>query len=174
MEHRDLLILLAEIGIALAGFGSLVVVLSAQGLSDYANDRSRVLGVVENGLLLTGGVGLAFLPALLSADGEPNWRASSAIAIASLVVFLCWKARMFVRLFRGAREAGDASSMYTVILHVGLHLVSLLLFLGAAFSLGPWSASSAYVAALFCPAIIAGNLFRRIVARVARQVGQNR
>ena len=100
--EADLLLTVAEVAVAFAGFASLVGILGQRS----ARDDPRVLGARMRGMVLFSllAVFFALLPILLARYGLDDvlvWRTSSALfafALASVGVWLIWTVSRLIRL----------------------------------------------------------------------------
>ena len=124
MDFQESLATIAQIGIALAGFSGLVVVLckSAGPLNAIEKYRLSVLLATAFGAMF-----LALLPDTLyhlGFRGDVLWRASSALLLLFSVVFLLAWVLSSRRFFRVAREIFNLRAFSLMI--VG-HLVNALL-----------------------------------------------
>jgi hypothetical protein len=127
----DSLTTVAEIGIALAGFSGLVVVLrkNTGPLNDIEKYRMSVLLATAFGAMF-----LALLPGALQdlgLNGSRLWRMSSGILAAfSLVFFLAWVLSSR-RFFHVAREIFSVPAFSLVVFgHLGNLVLQLLVTLG--------------------------------------------
>ena len=104
MEGADALGLIAEVGIAIAGFAGVVAALRAPGgrIRPYAAFRIGVLiGLSASAVLLS------MLPSTLhfaGVGGESIWRLSSSVMVLLILAILLGSIRMVARLTRAGEE----------------------------------------------------------------------
>ena len=104
MEGSDALGLIAEVGIAIAGFAGVVAALRAPGgrIRPYAAFRIGVLiGLSASAVLLS------MLPSTLhfaGVSGESIWRLSSSVMVLLILAILLGSIRMVARLTRAGEE----------------------------------------------------------------------
>ena len=166
MANADLMLTMAEIAVAFAGFAGLVTVI-AQRLSgaDTTVATGRLQGMLVLSLLVAA---FSFVPQLVAGFGlseEAVWRASSGL------YGLAWAGYMLfgIRLALALRTA-RALPTGTAALHINqvIHLISpLLLLAGAA---GVWNSMTAqvYTVALFGMLYISGVLFVQVFVSLTR------
>ena len=150
MQHSEFLVATAQIGVALAGFASLISVL---GSTSETLDFTRLLGMVRNSLAASGFALLPFVPHALGMS-EPNaWRVSATIfaVVHSASALLTY--RMLFRVRMRLRQAPSAFFTFpTTFLVIVLSLIAAVLPAGA-FTAG------LYLAALAGLLSVAGVLF---------------
>ena len=103
MSDSDVLLTIAEVAVAFAGFSSLVSILGRRN----SLDDPRVLGVRMRAMLLSSLVVVAFsiLPVILGRYGttpELVWRSSSVALLAASGIFFVWVLMSFRALGRAA------------------------------------------------------------------------
>ena len=87
MEHGDLLLTLAEVSVAFAGFSGVVAVFGRRDPSSWSfADRYRFLLLVESSLSLLLFCILPFGLSSLHITDESVWRAMSALVVSYLVL----------------------------------------------------------------------------------------
>lgn len=164
MPQFDVLALVAELAVAIAGFASLVGLVGQwQGRDAASVDTMRLRSMIETSLLAAG---LALLPRLPYEAGlsvEGSWRASGAVFALAALLFSA-------RLLRRTRGVEARTRSYRLTrgwgLIVGAIQLSSLALLGAsAFGFYPRPAA-AYLFALYAYLAMAGMLFLRFVASV--------
>lgn len=166
MEGEDYLLTCAEVGVALAGFAALVVVLrQGEGRFDSSMVRVVVRNLIERGLVATF---LSFLPILLTGLGVSDpmvWTLSSG-------GFVTYAATMVWRGF-GARRAGGLGQLgvttlwFSVTMVIGLGVMGLQAFhaLGIGLTQGVWW----YALAVTWLLASAGYLFVFVVTSWVRE-----
>jgi len=90
MQHSELLLTFAEIGVAFAGFASLISLL---GATSEVIDASRLLGMVRTSLFATAFSLFPFLPSVLGASEASVWRISAAVffTVSGLHTYFAWR-----------------------------------------------------------------------------------
>ena len=156
MNNSDILTVIAECGVALAGFASLITVL---GSSQRALDFTRLLGMVKYGLTAAGFALLPFAPDSLGMTQESVWKVSAGLffIVHTYAVVIAW-----LRL-ADLRRSGTLQSFQRT--RVGFYtypagLTSIIVLLLAL--LAPFEAnllSGLYVCALLIVLSCAGALF---------------
>ncbi len=157
MEHRDTLLTIAEIAVALAGFASLVSVIGGR-----QNDTSRVIASLRLRTMLELAFRNAFfallpLPFLQFAPYDPIvWRISSGLYIAITIGY-------FLLRLRERESAGE--SWLSVSTRI-LFSITILAGLANVFGLGGSNAFSLYLANLLLGLCVAGLFFVSVSASV--------
>jgi hypothetical protein len=152
LEHSDLLLTIAEVSIAFAGFASLVTLLGRRGAEhELPLDVARLRGMILTSLLALAFSLFPFLPHMLGASPQAVWRISS-------VAFLIAGGSAGWLQFRYIRKVGT-SRFGSVFINGPLALLVLaLLALNSALDLGKLS-PGIYVFGLFSLLFISGSLF---------------
>lgn len=90
MLHSELLLTFAEIGVAFAGFASLISLL---GAASEVIDVSRLLGMVRTSLFATAFALFPFVPSALGVSEASVWRISGALffTVSGLHTFFAWR-----------------------------------------------------------------------------------
>jgi len=157
VEHRDTLLTIAEIAVALAGFASLVSVIGGR-----QNDTSRVIASLRLRTMLELAFRNAFfallpLPFLQFAPSDPIvWRISSGLYIAITIGY-------FLLRLRERESAGE--SWLSVSTRI-LFSITILAGLANVFGLGGSNAFSLYLANLLLGLCVAGLFFVSVSASV--------
>ncbi len=159
MEHSDILLTLAEVGIAFAGFAGLAGVFGRARVGvDPQIHYHRIRSMIEVALVLVVFSMAPLVMATSQLDGNAVWRLSSLLLAATgLSVILAAAARM--RHFRAA--AGFSRVLAIVLLGSG-SVVMVVLFANAA-GVFPSSAASVYVFCLGWFLIQSSILFLRVL-----------
>jgi hypothetical protein len=152
MNHSEILIVVAECGVALAGFASLI---SVFGSSKRTLDFTRLLGMVKYGLTAAAFSLLPFAPHVLGASESIVWRGSAVVffAVHTTDVLRSWSA--LARLRRGGSVRIVRASYFTYPAGV----VSMLLTLATILTPNASIAAGLYVCALLVVLVSAGVLF---------------
>jgi hypothetical protein len=150
--HSDILIVVAECGVALAGFASLI---SVFGSSNQTLDFTRLLGMVKYGLTASAFSLLPFAPFSLGASDSVVWRASAVLffAVHTTAIVRAWG--QLARLRRAGTIKLIRASYYTYPAGV----LSILLILSVIVVPDPNLAAGLYVCALLVILSSAGVLF---------------
>ena len=152
----DLLLVMAEVGVGLAGFASIATVLAhrQEGRAEAAN-RLRVMLVLSLAVVF-----LALLPAILNQFGL-GLRVAAAI-FAAAALFNLMPFSPLQRGYRATREAGVSWNPFYREFIRGLGLVPLACFL-VALGLVPEIAGGIYVGSLASVLLVAAIAFARLV-----------
>jgi hypothetical protein len=159
VEHRDTLLTIAELAVALAGFASLVSVIGGR-----QNDTSRIVASLRlRGMLEVAFRNAAFallpLPFLQLAPSDPMvWRISSGLYIVMTVGHF---------LFR-LRHDGPAGEGWLSVARLILLSITVLAGLANVLGLGGSNAFSLYLANLLLGLGAAGLSFMSVAASVFR------
>ncbi|HVP27798.1 MAG TPA: hypothetical protein VMW35_01380 [Myxococcota bacterium] len=167
MERADVLLTIAQIALALAGFSGLVTLLgrpSARGGEELNQIRFR--SMVELSLLLAAFALFPFLPGPIGLDEPASWRLSSGVYAAASAVFAAHSVRRNRRRMGRVLVAGAT----TAILFVTLALQASLLGADAA-GLLPGREPGAYLVALFVHFLGAAFFFIRLLYGALPGVG---
>lgn len=160
MSETDLLFLLAELGVALAGFSAIVGVLGRRTrTSDIRVDALRLQVMLETSFIVAAA---GIVPALLDNWGVPSsylWRISGAMLLAVQIPFeiLCY------RRTKSMPEMGISKFNVNTInwlLSISADLLSLAVVLGLAGD----HASGCYLLAVFTLLVLAALLFIHFAA----------
>jgi hypothetical protein len=168
MPELELLLTLAEVAVAFAGFASLVSILGQKTSADH----SLVLGTRMRAMLLTSLLvtGFAFVPPVVSRYGvgeRATWRLSNVLLLLAVAGYLVWIMTTFRAL---ARERPPNPFQRRVILPV-LNLT--FLALAAVLLLNSIVASPAlYITALMILLFQGGFAFALIVFSFLPRVGE--
>jgi hypothetical protein len=160
MRHTDILLTLAEVATAFAGFAALISVFRKRRESTLRQDALRFRGVVEKCLAV---LAFSLLPLIVNSYGfreDVSWRTSSA------VLLVVWGS-IYIAGLRRTRQALGRSWIRDWPFSVVTAFVLLLLFVSVtllnSFSIAPQFAPALYLTGLCCPLIIAGMLFMHFV-----------
>jgi len=155
MEHRDTLLTIAEIAVALAGFASIVSVIARR-----ADDSSRTADAARLRMMLevalrNAGFAVLPLPFLQLAPSDPTvWRISSGVYV---VVALIYGA-IRLRAQRGLNPRWFTISVQSLLAMTTIASLANVLGLGGA------NAFSLYLASLLFGLSVAGLAFLSVVA----------
>jgi hypothetical protein len=158
--ETDALQVLAEFGIALGGFTSIVVVFGRRGGEFHPVDRFRVFAAL---ILSLGGAFLALVPVgfeLLGYSSEVIWRASSVILVLALALFILNILRSLRRL---PPEASAVLSRPFFIVNLSILVSSLLASTFNATGLFFAARAGVYFFAVLGPLIVGAIAFVRMV-----------
>jgi hypothetical protein len=165
MDHIDILLTIAQLAVALAGFASLVSVIGRHGDErSRAVDSFRLRTMLEMTLRYAALaiVPLPFLQVASSATGI--WRVSSGLYLASTVLYAVLAARR-MRSYEGGLFAADR---WVQVSTIGVASISVLINLANVFGLGGSNAASLYIGGLVLGLGNAGVLFLSVAASVFR------
>jgi len=163
VDYSGTLLTIAELGVALAGFASLVSVIGRRG-----DDKSRTIDSFRLRSMLeialrTVALALVPLPFLQFASSDPTlWRLSSVLALVSTAV-------VFRNSIRRARSVEGIFGERTLIVSIAaLSLIGVLSHLANALGLGGSNAFSLYLGGLLLSLGISGLLFLSVASSVLR------
>jgi hypothetical protein len=151
MHHAEVLMTFAEVGVAFAGFASLIGLL---GRSSEFIDASRLLGMVRTSLLVTCFSLVPFIPNALGLSGSSTWRLAgvSFFVVAGVHTFFSWRV-----LYRTWQKG--LWSIRAGYFTFPMGAVSLLLALVSAIVGSEETASGFYLASLAALLSVSGVLF---------------
>jgi hypothetical protein len=163
MEHSDILLTLAEIAVAFAGFASLIGLL---GRSSSFLDSSRLVGMVRTALIAAAFAVAPLVPHALGISEGTAWRISGAsfFAVNGVVTFLSWKV-----LYR-AWKAG-LWTMRVGYFTFPMGLAGLALALASCLVASPSLAAGLYLSSLVSLLTISGVLFLGVFTSFVRGRG---
>ncbi len=154
INGADVLLTVAEIGVAFAAFSGLVAVL---GRADDRTDQRIILpAVLLTALLATGFALFPFLPDWFGLPPHITWRISAGLFAMCWTVYLVWGVRG-ARLRR--RDGKDFRATRMSPIHGGLYILGVLGLLGCAFGLLPDHIRGVYLSGLFVLLLVSGSLF---------------
>lgn len=167
MPAEDILLTIAEFGVALAGFTSIIVVFSRRGdLVDV--DRFRVRSALLGSL---GAAFFALVPStllLLGLTGVGVWQIASATMVLYLLILLAYSRRMVVRLDEASRALLGRVPPFMIAASVLMVVLQGLNALGVAFE----PQSGIYVLGLFLLLMTgAFGFLRTLFVRPSRSQG---
>lgn len=160
MSESEVLLTIAEVAVAFAGFASLVGMLGRRS----ALDDPRVLGVRMRAMLLTSLLVVAFtiLPLVFDAYGLGEgtvWRASSLLLVVAALVYLRW----LLLSFRSLGEVGITPSRFQMVVVVPTLLLSILILCVLLLLNALFASSGVYLTALSLLLFQSGFAFCLIV-----------
>ena len=163
MRHAEVLLTFAEIAVAVAGFASLISILSK---SPKFIDGSRLLGMVRSSLLVTAFSLFPFVPNALGITGPTAWRISAVIFFVTngLHTFFAW--RLLYRMWRKGLWKVRAGYFTFPMGFAGLALT-----LASAFATSEERASGLYLASLAALLSVSGVLFLSVFTAFVRERG---
>ncbi len=163
MQHSDILQTIAEIGVAFAGFASLITLI---GRSSEYIDSSRLLGMVKNSLMVVAFALFPFVPAGFGLSEPTIWRVSGALFF---VVYAAQTYRAWWRLYRSWRRG--LWKMRAGYFTFPLGGVGVVCALSAALVSSPQMAAGFYLAGLGAGLSVAGILFLGVFVSFVEQRG---
>ena len=163
MLDADHLFTVAEVGIALAGFSTLVAVLGVRpGRSDPRLDAFRLQVMLEASLFVVALSLFPLIPSKLGASADLTWRISAGVLLATDAILTAATLKreravraLYTRADRLLRIGAQAFA-YTA------DLVAIFILLGVVGTL----ASGFYFVALYLNLVLAGLLFLRFAASI--------
>jgi hypothetical protein len=166
MQAEGILIGLAEVAIALAGFSGIVVVLD-RGDHPWSDlDRLRLSMLLQVSISC---VFLSFLPIFLTIAGVQSasvWSWSSALWLAYMVIVLGYRARSSVSL-RGNPDVDLSVKLVLAFMMTTLAIAVLVQLANVAWLRSPWPHVLAVLQGLLIGCVFFVRLLRRIVTPTA-------
>lgn len=161
MAHAEVLLTFAEVGVAFAGFASLISLL---GRSSEFIDASRLLGMVRTSLLVTAFSLVPFIPDALGSVAASPWRLSGLtfFLVAGIHTFFTWRV-----LYQTWRKGLWSLRVGYFTLPTGA--LSLVLALSSALATSEEMASGLYLASLAALLCVSGVLFLSVFTSFVRQ-----
>lgn len=161
MERADLLLTIAEIAIAFAGFASIVSVLGRRRSSDDPRlDALRLRAMLESALTVVVFALAPFIPNAFGLSEAATWRFAA-------IAFLIWNGIGLVIFRRRTRALAEQDITPPTRGYVALMLIVELLLqiplLAVALGLFPHVAAALYLVALLTALLQAGIFFMRVV-----------
>lgn len=155
MADSEILLTIAEVAVAFAGFASLVGILGRRS----ARDDPRILGARMRGMILFSlvAVGFSLVPFILHRYGLAEatvWRLASALFLGALGAIAVWLWRSIRRLNVGSANRHGIGAVLASAIGAGLVILALNV-LGVAPTLGP----ALYLTALGLLLFLAGFAF---------------
>lgn len=159
MPHPDLMLTIAQIGMALAGFAGLVTLLGRPGPEVSARlDELRFRSMIELSLTLSAFALLPFVPEELGASDAASWRIASGVYALGALAFLAYSVQRNRRTMGRVLVSGGVTAALFAI--GGVLLIGLALDALGAFS---DVESGVYLAALFVHFLAAAFFFIRLL-----------
>ena len=161
LPASDVLIVIAEISVALVGFSGIIAVFRQRGISSWPPHIAyRFLFMCQNAFAAMAFALLPFLLYYTSRLSEATWELSSALFAVSLV-FLIWQTYSRAKDLPVASRA-QLSSGWMLTYQSGSFLIALILVANALSLLGA-AGPAAYLAALGWLLFLAASLFVRLL-----------
>lgn len=165
MAESEILLTVAELAVAFAGFASLVGILGKPTTVDAARmNAARLQAMLESALVALAFALIPLLPHLFGSSETVAWRLAAAGFGTTNLVRL-WR---FATRIPEIRAAGGSMGWSLVV--VLAQIISVLVLLVVAVGVAGESAAAAYVLALFIALFVSGVFFQRLaVALFASQ-----
>jgi hypothetical protein len=160
VQHSEILQTFAEVGVAFAGFASLISLL---GRSSEVIDATRLLGMVRTSLLVTGFSLLPFVRHALGMQPATAWRVSAALLLVTSGTHTYFTWTRLYRMWRAGLWKMRAG-YYTF----PAGAVSLALAAASAFVSEPALTSGLYLASLAALLSVTGVLFLGVFSSFVR------
>jgi len=171
LDSTDVLQSIAEVAIALAGFGGIASGLGYRARGVWSReDRSRLVGMVQASLFV---VFASYLPfAIMSLGVSATWRVASAVVLVPHAGSLVQSFRLIIRFARSGTPSTTATSMagssgsYSItaaLLSLACQLCALVLLILAAIGAVPDREFGLYLSALLLILFVACALFVRLL-----------
>ncbi len=156
MQHSEVLLTLAEVGIAFAGFTGLAALLARSRVDPKAH-HARFRGMIENALIV---VVSSILPLVLSPLGLPEaaaWRTASGVLAIVLV------AEVAAAISRTLALESSSFSAALSLAIFGLLGLAICLLLTNAAGVFAGLAGAVYLVSLFAVLVVSAILFLRLL-----------
>ena len=164
LNESDLLLVIAQLSVAFAGFASLASALSDRQVRDETHvDAGRFINMLIVSLCTAMLALVPFIPTLFGFSENLVWRSSAATAFGTLLLFA---PGVVMRTKRMKRYAGF--SLRTNVVNVGLAAVAAFGFGSCALGLPALKPSASYVAGLVALLLICAIVFFRVIASLLR------
>ena len=164
MDDSELLLTIAEISVAFAGFASLASIFGQRaGRDDARVDSGRLLNMLTTSLMVTGLALVPFVPILLGLPNRWVWGVSGGIGLVAISVF---GPAVFRRTALMKRYPGF--SVARSYWNYALTAVALAAFVCCIFGLPSEKPFAAYFGGLLALLAVSGSLFVSVIASLAR------
>lgn len=164
MDESELLLTIAQISVAFAGFASLATIFAQRsGQDDARVDSGRLLNMLTASLLVTGLALIPFVPILLGLGDRWVWGVSGVVGIVGIVATLPATLRRTALM----RQRAGFKRVRAYVSWALLVAASAAL-LGCVFGVPSDQLFAAYAFALFALLTAAGNLFFSVIESLAR------
>ena len=161
LPASDVLIVVAEISVALAGFSGIIAVFRQRGISSWPPHIAyRFMFMCHNAFTAMAFALLPFFLYYTSLFSETTWEISSAL-FAVTVIFLMWQTYFRAKEMAVASRA-QLSSGWMLTYQSGSFLIALILAANALSLLGA-AGPAAYLAGLGWLLFLAASLFMRLL-----------
>lgn len=163
LTDDELLLTIAEVAVAFAGFASLVGILGQRS----SRDDTRVLGVRMRAMILFSLLAMAFslLPSILDRFGLSDaavWRTSSSVFLVCLLLVFLWLAPTLARLRLVRQNRPRVRFVILPLLFTGL-VTALGALIADVLLLAPAAVAALYALALFALLLLASLAFALIL-----------
>lgn len=164
LNEFDLLLVIAQLSVAFAGFASLASALSSRNHGDETRvDAGRLINMLIVSLCTTMLALVPFIPVLFGFSEALVWRTSAATAVATLVLFA---PGVVMRIRRMKQYAGFSNPSNVV--NLGLAAIAAVGFSSCALGLPALKPSASYVAGLAALLLTCAIVFFRVIASLLR------
>jgi hypothetical protein len=164
LNEFDLLLVIAQLSVAFAGFASIASALSSRTHGDDTRlDAGRLINMLVVSLCTAMLALVPSIPALFGAGEALVWRSSALAALATLAIFA-----------PGTVARGQRMQRYTGfnyrwnVLNLGLTAIAGAGFVSCGFGLPATRPSASYVTGLIALLLICAILFFRVIASLLR------
>jgi len=163
-DEFDLLLVIAQLSVAFAGFASLASALGNRNRRDETRvDAGRLINMLVVGLCTAMLALVPFVLTLFGSSASIVWRSSAATALGTMVLFAPGLA---MRTRRMQRYAGF--NIRSNVVNFGLAAIAAFRFGFCAFGLPALRLSASYVAGLVALLLICAIVFFRVITSLLR------
>lgn len=160
MNAFELLLVIAQMSVAFAGFASLASALSARHQADETRvDAGRLINMLVISLSTAMLALLPFIPMMFGFAEPLAWRGSAVVAFGTLVLFA---PGVLMRVRRMKQYAGF--SIWTNVINIALSAIAATAFIFCVFGLPALQPSASYVAGLVALLLTCALVFFRVIA----------
>jgi len=164
LNEFDLLLVIAQLSVAFAGFASLASALSNRNHGDETRvDAGRLINMLIVSLCTTMLALVPFIPALFGLSEALVWRSSALTALGALVLF----APAVMARTKRMKQYAEFNSRSNVV-NLGLAAIAALGFGFCAFGIPVFKPSASYVAGLIALLLTCSIVFFRVIASLLR------
>lgn len=164
LNEFDLLLVIAQLSVAFAGFASLASALSSRNHGDETRvDAGRLINMLIVSLCTTMMALVPFIPALFGFSEASVWRSSGATAVVTLALFA---PGVVMRTKRMKQYAGFSTGSNVV--NLGLAALAAVGFSFCALGFPALKPSASYVAGLVALLLACAIVFFRVIASLLR------
>lgn len=168
MDESELLLTLAQISVAFAGFASLATIFAQRtGQDDAVVDSGRLLNMLTTSLTVTALALIPFIPILIGLEDHWVWGTSGGVGIFAIIATLPSTMRRTAIM---RQRTGFKS--YRAFVCWSLLVAAIVALAGCVFDVPSGQLFTAYIFALFALVTASGILFFGVIESLAGRVGE--